>query len=226
MVVWWWILPALVGVIGLAILLGGIGALARGRVFVAGAEVLGGGAVLAVAAAITLSGLDLQTYRRLTYEAPVATIETHKKGPRLFDAILTELPSSSTQAPPRTYEINGDEWRIEARVLKFKPWANVLGLNTQYRLDRLSGRYEDTESELHAPRSVYDLAPPQNNRLDLWLLARQYGRSLPVVDALYGGGAFMPMAEGARYEVWITQNGLLARPINTAANDASGSGWR
>jgi len=47
-----------------------------------------------------------------------------------------------------------------------------------------------------------------------------------MVDSLYGGGAFMPMADGARYEVWLTQNGLIARPTNPAANAAGAGGWR
>lgn len=227
MVWWWWILPALVGVIGLAIFLGGLAGLLRGKVFTASARVLVGGLFLAAAAAASLLGLDLQTYHRLTYERPIATIETRQKQPRLFDATLTEAAGSDGQANvARTYEIHGDEWRIEARVLKWKPWANVLGLDTQYRLDRLSGRYQDTQSELYAPRSVYDLSPHPNGGVDLWLLARRYGRRLPVVDTLYGSGAFMPMADGASYEVWITQNGLVARPTNVAAYNASGSGWR
>ena len=37
------------------------------------------------------------------------------------------------------------------------------------------------------------------------------------LDTLYGGAAYMPMADGARYEVWITQSGLIARPTNSQA---------
>ena len=46
-----------------------------------------------------------------------------------------------------------------------------------------------------------------------------------MVDSKYGGGAFMPMANGARYEVWVTQSGLVARPMNPAALEAGGEGW-
>jgi hypothetical protein len=226
MVWWWWIAPAFVGLVGLTIFIGGLGWLLRGRLFTGSARALFGALFLAAAAAVGLLGLDLQTYHRLTFERPVATVLTRQKQPRLYDAVLTELSTSDGQRQaPRTYEIHGDEWRVEARVLKWKPWANVLGLDTQYRLDRLSGRYQDTRSELNAPRSAYDLGPQTNKGLDLWLLSRRYGRYLPVVDTLYGSGASMPMADGALYEVWITQNGLVARPINTAAYSAAGSGW-
>ena len=117
-------------------------------------------------------------------------------------------------------------------MLKWKPWANVLGLDAQYRLDRLSGRYHDTTQEISAVRSVHDLSgrPAPKDRewwdLDAFEVARKYSRHVDAVDTLYGSGVYMPMANGARYEVWLTQSGLIARPANEVANAASAGGWR
>ena len=47
-------------------------------------------------------------------------------------------------------------------------------LDSQYQLDRLSGRYIRTEDELNAQRSAYDLRPTEENQIDLWALGRQY----------------------------------------------------
>ncbi|GAM99302.1 membrane protein [alpha proteobacterium U9-1i] len=224
---WWWIIPGVVGVIGLAIVLSGLGWMFRGRPFKGGRGVLGGGLFLGIAAVVGLLGLNVQTYHRLTYERQVASIEIRQKGPQLFDATVTEPPSEQNpQGVTNTFELHGDEWRIEARVLKWKPWANVLGLDSQYRLDRFSGRYADTQQELTAERSAYDIRPTRSSGLDLWPIAREYSEYLPLVDTLYGSGAYMPMSDGARYEVRITQNGLIARPTNEAAAEASSSGWQ
>lgn len=224
---WWWIIPGVVGVIGLAIVLSGLGWMFRGRPFKGGRGVLGGGLFLGIAAVVGLLGLNVQTYHRLTYERQVASIEIRQKGPQLFDATVTEPPSEQNpQGVTNTFELHGDEWRIEARVLKWKPWANVLGLDSQYRLDRFSGRYSDTQQELTAERSAYDIRPTRSSGLDLWPIAREYSEYLPVVDTLYGSGAYMPMSDGARFEVRITQNGLIARPTNEAAAEASSSGWQ
>lgn len=224
---WWWIIPGVVGVIGLAIVLSGLGWMFRGRPFKGGRGVLGGGVFLGIAAIVGLLGLNVQTYHRLTYERQVATIEVRQKGPQLFDATVTEPPTEQDpQGVTNTFEIHGDEWRIEARVLKWKPWANVLGLDSQYRLDRFSGRYADTQQELTAERSAYDIRPTRSSGLDLWPIAREYSEYVPLVDTLYGSGAYMPMSDGARYEVRITQNGLIARPTNEAAAEASSSGWQ
>ncbi len=223
---WWWIIPGVVGVVGLAIVLSGLGWMFRGRPFKGGRGVLGGGVFLGVAAIVGLLGLNIQTYQRLAYDRQVATIEIHQKGPQLFDATVVEPAVGEFPGATNTFELNGDEWRIEARVLRWKPWANVLGLDSQYRLDRFSGRYADTQQELTADRSAYDIRPARQSGIDLWPIARQYSQYLPVVDTLYGSGAYMPMADGARYEVRITQSGLIARPTNEAAAEASSSGWQ
>ncbi len=221
MVWWWWILPGVVAVFGLAVLLSGLGWIFRGRPFKGGRGIFGGGVVLAVGGLIGLLGLNIQTYHRLTFERPVAEITLARNGPQDFTATLKQ-PDGTQQ----DYRLHGDQWRIEARVLKWKPWANVLGLDSQYRLDRLSGRYETVEDELNAERSAYQILPTRSTGIDLWPLARQFSQYAPVVDTLYGSGAYMPMADGARYEVRITQSGLVARPLNDRAFEASATGWQ
>ncbi len=230
MVWWWWIAPALVGLIGLVLLFRGLGALFRGRLGgLAGG--VGGAGFIAAAMIAALLGLDLQTWSRLTHERPVATIGTRQLGPQYFEATVMQ-PGRGENAPAvsNLYPLHGDEWRIEAQVLKWKPWANVLGLDTQYRLDRLSGRYQTIEQEINGARSVHPLAGGDGPnglpwRVSAWDTARKYRQYVDAVDTLYGGGAYMPMADGAKYEVWITQSGLIVRPANDAARAASAGGW-
>lgn len=228
---WWWIAPAAVGLIGLVLLVRGLGALFRGHPVSGLLGIVGGGGFAAAAAIATLLALDIQTYARLTYERPVATISTRQLGPQYFEATVIQ-PARGEGQPAATnlYPLHGDEWRIEAQVLKWKPWANVLGLDTQYRLDRLSGRYSSIAQELNAERSVHDLSNGEAVhglpwRISAWDMARKYRRYVDAVDTLYGGAAYMPMADGARYEVWVTQSGLIARPANDRARTASAGGW-
>jgi len=51
-------------------------------------------------------------------------------------------------------------------------------------------------------------------------LLRTWHAYVPWADALYGSATFMPMADGAAYEVSVSQAGLLARPLNDAARAA------
>ncbi|MBB4082252.1 hypothetical protein [Brevundimonas lenta] len=219
------------GLIGLVLLVKGLGALFRGRFFGGLLGGVCGAGFMAVAAIVSLLALDVQTYSRLTHERPVATIQIRQLGPQYFEATLIQPPrGENAAAATNLYPLHGDEWRLEAQVLKWKPWANVLGLDTQYRLDRLSGRYASTEQEINDERSVHPLSGGDETnglpwKLSAWDMARKNRKYIDAVDTLYGGAAYMPMADGARYEVWITQSGLVARPANDAARNASAGGW-
>ena len=99
--------------------------------------------------------------------------------------------------------------------------ANVLSFDTAYRLERISGRYRDLERERMATRTVYALHPPE--RVDAWALLRTWHQYFPWADALYGSATYLPMADGAAYEVTVSQSGLVARPLNDAARLAVGA---
>jgi hypothetical protein len=168
------------------------------------------------AACAALLGFDLLSYDRLTREQPALEARFSRVGDEQFDVELT-YPSGATQR----YALRGDDWQVDARVLKWRGAANVLGFDTAYRLERIAGRYADIDRERAATRTVYALNPPQ--RVDVWTLLRRFHQYLPWVDTLYGSAAFMPMADGARYEVKVSQTGLVARPLNLAAQQAVGA---
>jgi hypothetical protein len=177
-----------------------------------------GGIVLLVAAVAGLVTANLFTYARLTHEQQAARVTTRQLAERQF--AVTVQPR---ERPARHYTLRGDEWQIDARVLKWRAAGNLLGFDTVYRLERLSGRYSDIASERSAPRTVHELA--EDPGLDFWTFARRYQRYLPFADALYGSAAFVPMAEGAEYVVSVSASGLVVRPANEAARQAVG-GWK
>lgn len=158
-------------------------------------------------------GLNLYTYSRLSFEQPVARISFEQRGPQLFRARLQQPDRDA-----RVYDLAGDQWQIDARVLKWHAPANLLGLDAQYRLERLSGRYRSAADELAGPRTAHDLGLRRG--IDAWRLAHRLEGWLPLVDARYGSATYLPMAEGARYSVRLTQSGLIARPDNAAARRA------
>jgi hypothetical protein len=220
---WWWIVPALIGFLALSIFAAGLAALACRRPYRALGGIAGGGLMLAAAGAALLFGFDVQTYYRLTYEQPVATVDLHQTGDKTFDVTVDQPAADGIAAQPWRYTLQGDEWRMEARVLKWKPWANVLGLDARYRLNRLAGEYADPAAERDGKHSVYDL-PPSGHDGTIDRLSRQLDKA-HIVDTVYGSAALMPMADNARYEVWITQSGLIARPANDQAVQAVGN-WK
>jgi hypothetical protein len=170
--------------------------------------------LLSVCAALLAS--NLRTYQRLSFEQPAGELQLTRIGEREFNAVLT-YPSRERA----NFALRGDEWQVDARVLKWHAFANMLGFDTAYRLERISGRYTRIEDERTQARSVYSLNPPQ--RIDPWDLVHRYHSWMPWMDALYGSATFLPMADGALYEIKVSQSGLIARPLNQAARDAVGS---
>lgn len=173
--------------------------------------------LLGVAAGLVAA--SLHGYKRLTHEQLAAKVTLRQLGERQY-ALTLEAPGTAA----RHYEMRGDEWQIDARVLKWRPAATIAGLDTVYRLERLSGRYGDVVQERTQLRTVHALAA-MDEPVDLWDLAKRYQSYVPLVDALYGSAAYVPMAEAAEYTVSVSATGLVVRPGNDAARKAVG-GWK
>jgi hypothetical protein len=171
--------------------------------------------LLSVVAALVAG--SLLTYQRLSVEQPAGELQLTRTGDHEFNALLTYPGGAHAN-----FTLRGDEWQIDSQVLKWHAFANLVGFDTVYRLERIGGRYTRIEDERSQPRSVYSLNPPQ--LIDPWDLVHRYHSWVPWMDALYGSATFLPMADGALYEITVSQSGLVARPLNQAARDAV-AGW-
>ena len=150
--------------------------------------------------------LSLQGYRALTREDVAATIQTEPVGPSQFQ-VTVHLADGRTES----YRLAGDEVYVDAHILKWKPWANLLGLHTAFELDRIAGRYHQIEDERSKPRTVYPLTT--DRLVDLFTLRRRYAWLEPVVDAEYGSAAFYPARDRVVIELRVSTTGLLFRPL-------------
>lgn len=206
------------GVVALLLLIASVRRLRDWR-FASGAVFL---ALAAAAAALGTAGAmlaaSLHTYARLSQEQEAARAVFRELAPKRFEMLLVLKGEAA-----RSFEIRGDEWQIDARVLKWKGLGTLLGLDTLYRFERLSGRYADTGQEKSAPRTVYPLAAETS--FDLWSLLKEHQRWLPLADALYGSATYAPMADGAQFSINVSTTGLLVRPLNEPAKKALG-GWK
>jgi hypothetical protein len=205
------------GLVGLLFLLAAVRRLRRRHYGACAWHGLSALVFVLAAAAVALVGLNLLTYDRLTREQLVVKVSLAQAALQQYNATLS-YPSGEI----RGYPLSGDEWQIDARVLKWHGIASLLGFDTAYRLERVSGRYSAIERERTAPHTAYALHAPE--RIDVWSLLRTWQRYIPWADALYGSAIYLPMADGAAYEVSVSPTGLLARPVNAVAQAAI-AGW-
>lgn len=166
--------------------------------------------LLAVAALAGTVSVGVQGYRALTREVVAATITTERTGPQTFRATV-RLPGDQVTR----FDLAGDEFYVDAHVLKWQPFVNVLGLHTAYELDRIAGRYSDLEEERTRPRTIYSLA--QEKPVDMFHIARRFPFLHALVDAEYGSATFAPTGARSTYEVRVSTSGLLLRPLEAPA---------
>lgn len=154
------------------------------------------------------SASALLGYRRLTTETLLVTLEARQLGPQHYN-VRIDYPDGDH----RSVGVVGDQWQLDARVVKWEPRAVMLGAPVLYRLDRISGRYADAAKESEAERSV--VALDETNPFDLLDLKRRFPQWLPWIDADYGSAAYLPLVDGGEYTVSLAPaGGLVARPAN------------
>lgn len=167
--------------------------------------------LLALAGLAAAISVGLREYRALTLEVLAATVTTEPLGPQRFRATIL-LPDKRLAM----YELAGDALYMDAHILKWHPWVNLLGLHTSYELDRVAGRYNAVSDERSKPHTAYELARPAWPAwpawMDLFWIARRHMLG-PLVDAEYGSAAFVTGTRPARYEVRVSTTGLLMRPV-------------
>lgn len=173
--------------------------------------------ILALVAAVVLglTALNLNGYRMLNQEVTVATISFDKIDKQVYKANVV-LEGSSVEMP---FEIAGDLWQMDARIIKWKGPFAAAGGSPLYKLDRLQGRYYALEDERTRARSVYAISNPDIG-FDLWNAFHKLSRYFPWFDAEYGSATYLPMADGALFSVRLTFVGMIARPQNDRAERA------
>jgi hypothetical protein len=148
--------------------------------------------------------LAIQGYRALTREDIAATVKIEPLGLQQFRAIV--LLPDGTQ---KIFSLSGDELYMDAHILKWKPWANILGLHTSYELDRVAGRYSVIADEASRPRTVFTLSA--DKPVNMFELRRRFALLNPLLDADYGSATFINTNAAEEFRVMVSTSGLLIR---------------
>jgi hypothetical protein len=205
---------------GIIIFLALLITLAAGRMLLKGSWILGwlrgmvGLVLLSAAVIMALSAFDFYSYQQISREKTIATLSFTRSDPQQFQVSLVD-----NSGVEQRFEISGDLWQLDARIIKWNKLLSGLGLSAGYRLDRLSGRYYSLEKEKTAPRSVYELSNT-HSVIDVWQWLREHGQGLALIDASYGSATYLPMEDGALFSVNLSATGLVSRPLNDRAKAA------
>jgi hypothetical protein len=161
--------------------------------------------VLFAALSIVLLAATVYTYDRLTGETMIAELRFDPTGDRQYIAHLR----TGDRCDERSFPLFGDQWRVDAEFLKWKYWALLLGLDSQYRLDRLEGRYRSVTDQNTQPNIAHGLS--ERTAVDLVSLAESLGSWNFLLDATYGSSTYQDIDVDNVYYVYRTQTGIITR---------------
>jgi len=145
----------------------------------------------------SLVASNILVYHRLTHEFPIALVSVQALKKQQYHVQVLQLRSCQEN----TFILRGDEWQMDARILKWHDWANIVGLDASYQLDRITGRYRDIRQQQNNLPSVFALETEET--FDLWSLKKDY-QWLPWFDAEFGQSVYLPMNDKEHYEVKMT----------------------
>ncbi|MGD8912675.1 MAG: hypothetical protein PVI97_11770 [Candidatus Thiodiazotropha sp.] len=164
--------------------------------------------VVLVATFVSMLLFNIQSYVQLTKEHILADVEIGA-----IESGTTSL-SLTVNGERRDYPLAADEWRLDARFIKWKPWVTLLGKDPVVRLEALSGRNTAQGNNLVQAYNLHeDFAIVDKIITNL---TDHFG----MVDTMYGSSVYMPIKAGAHYQVSANHAGLIARPVNPKGEQA------
>ena len=163
-----------------------------------------------VGISVALLFTNIYTFNRLTDKAPIAKLRFTQLALQKY---AVELRSGDF-CDPQTFVLYGDEWRIDARFLKWKPLANLVGLDAMYRLERLTGRYETVSDENTSRHQAWRIG--KQPEIDLFQYAKRDWKYWSPVDTFFGSSVYETIDPAWEYTVYRSQSGLLVRKASAA----------
>src|SRR5688572_6561642 len=136
------ILAIIITLIGLSIVFFSLKVLVKKGWFFGWLRGMWGIALVMIGLTLGLSAFDLYSYQQIVEEKTVATISFEKLGPQRYNAVLVDSSGRENR-----YELAGDQWQLDARVIKWPNALAAVGVKPGFRLDRISGRYYSLDQE-------------------------------------------------------------------------------
>lgn len=194
----------LFGVLGILVVIAALYSFFTLKIPQAGIRMAVGLFLLALGTIAGAISVGMMGYRAFTREDVVAHIMVKPAGKQRF--LATFRFADGREA---TYDLAGDAIYVDAHILKWHPYANMIGLHTAYEIDRVAGRYHSIKDERDAMRTVHSLG--RDKPVDLYSLRRRFSFLSPLFDAEYGSATFIPVTRPAELELRISTSGLLMR---------------
>lgn len=161
--------------------------------------------LVAVVGFVLLLVASIHAFNALTDETLIAEVEFDRIGDQQYIAQLR----TGDFCTEEVFAVLGDQWRVDAQFLKWRYWASLFGLESQYRLERFEGRYRDVDQQNAKATLAHGLAPP--SAIDIGSLAGRLGKLNFLADASYGSSTYHDIDTQQVYLVYKSPTGIFTR---------------
>ncbi|CAM3643246.1 hypothetical protein [Parendozoicomonas haliclonae] len=152
---------------------------------------------------------DMRTFSKGVAERPLAVVSFSEESPQMWNADV------SLEGELNSFAIEGDLWSLDVSYLNASMGQYKLNL---LRPEALTGRYLTLEQNRQGLALDYRLHQPFQ-KLDSWLLLEKVD-PLRYVTAETLNLPFIPMADGAIFEVYLRSDALEVEAVNKPAKEA------
>ena len=175
------------------------------------------GAILFIGGALLLAvSLNLNTYAAIRSGEPLAELSIEKSAAGSYQVRLLRIPAGDLQV----ITLQGESWDMQARLLKWDGWANSLGLRSNIRLEQLNSLSTHGKNKaVSGYASSYSLSRDPGIRL--WAWQARHPQLLKVLSTTTLTTDSMPLQDGLRFHLYLLNDQLIARQINTPARKSA-----
>lgn len=167
--------------------------------------------VAVVCALVLFASISIQAYAALNNDVKVAHVKASQVANTAAPTLSVEIALYDKQGhvtSDKAYVVLGNEWELQANIIKFAPVFNLIGLHSSYKLTRLEGRYDNPNLEASGKHTVVAL----NGGDDGFFTSAHIAESFlaPFIDATYGNAVFSGTGS---FDVYCSQTGLYAKGV-------------
>lgn len=170
--------------------------------------------LLLVTVILGFSAKDIFSYKAVQNNHSVVTLSFRKKEGNDYHVELQEATGNYYAS-----DIEGQQWQLNVRMFKWAPLLGAMGFRPGYRLENISGRFIELQLDKMVEKpelKKMNVSEP----LDVWDFLYRHPAAFSLAEAYIGSPGFIPVADGAIYEVILSGQNLTINPLNDAATAA------
>lgn len=148
--------------------------------------------------------LSLSPYNTMPSGKPIASVTFEEQDPETFTYVATITRFGGI---PRSYTINGDQWSLDVRSIKWSKDMNSLNFRNLFQVTGLHSSYSIQRTAKQGEPKHHTFIT--HNIFDVKQLYTLFKQQLPFVHIKDTSTLKGPFVDGGRYDIYFDDNGLL-----------------